>query len=405
MKLANRAVNFNINCSLHLMLVIVVIYQIHSVDCGTFLSSLPPKTYKTSNGTLCYMCSPGQFKVGDCIRSGQDAICKPCANGYFQTVENVAGSCQLCIKDCTQHNQELIEVCNSTTDNICQCSSGYFKLNTEGFCQKHTMCAPGEWVKSPGNKDRDTICESCIEGQNFSINGSATEGCLPCTRCDVKGLNEMTPCTIKSDAQCGPSSDRSHNLGAILGGIFGTLIPCCIILAIIFWYYRRHQRNSESPEDEAERDQFIHQQGLVSLDGNNFKNPQAGEQDIKENADQAECIKIDEMKSNEALSDSKKSNSSASSQKGIHLSVLRELSTDLISMEWKFFFRELSVDDNRIQQVKQDHCHDVKEQIYQLLLYLNQKGTLTISSIIKAFETLDRNDLAAKYSEEEFSDS
>ncbi|KAK3583860.1 hypothetical protein CHS0354_022908 [Potamilus streckersoni] len=401
---ANIALDFvKFVCSAtHLMIAIMVLYQIHIVDCETFLSSLTAKAYNTSDGRLCYMCSPGQHLVADCIRSGEVARCEPCKKGFFQTVENVALTCQQCTKDCTQQNQKFIEVCNSTRDNICQCSSGYFKLNEEGFCKKHRTCVPGQGVKSPGNKDRDTICESCIAGKTFSANESATEDCLPCTRCDIEGLYEMTPCTIKSDAHCVSSRppDGPNNISAIVAGTVVSLIVVIVGVLVVVWYCKRHKQKLQRPEDGSESNQFTDQSSSATANSISLSPEEMPLKEYKDLDTETENI----QKLNGNHSNSEKSNHSAGSHTGVPSLLLNKLSKDLISNNWVFFFRELLVAESQIAQARIDHSDNIQEQIYQLLLHSNQLGSLTKTSIVAALKGIGRNDLAAKYTDEEFSD-
>ncbi|KAK3610612.1 hypothetical protein CHS0354_009070 [Potamilus streckersoni] len=87
---------------------------------------------------------------------------------------------------------------------------------------------------------------------------------------------------------------------------------------------------------------------------------------------------------------------------GICDSVLRKLSKDLISHKWKFFFRELSVTTNELDEVEINYRNDVHEQIYQLLCHLNKGGRLNKSSIIQALQSVERYDLIDKYSDKDF---
>ncbi|KAK3575825.1 hypothetical protein CHS0354_020948 [Potamilus streckersoni] len=72
--------------------------------------------------------------------------------------------------------------------------------------------------------------------------------------------------------------------------------------------------------------------------------------------------------------------------KGVSDSVLRKLSKDLISPNWKFFFRELSAPERELDRVKFDYPGDVQEQIYQLLRRMNQSYSINKNNIIQALQ-------------------
>ncbi|KAL3862207.1 hypothetical protein ACJMK2_008194 [Sinanodonta woodiana] len=400
---------------------LIVLSQKFSVDCGTLLSSLrSQRFYNTQDGKVCYYCSPGQYKVEDCVNTSEVARCKPCENGTFQTVENIALSCAHCTTDCSQLNQEVIAVCNATTDNICQCISGYFKLNEEGVCKKHSTCPPGQGVKSPGNKDRNTVCENCVTGKTFSGNNSATEVCMPCTSCERQGLIETSPCTTRSNSECNftvtpGQSDKQDNLGAVIGGIIGGVVVAAIITVATVCYCRRrlkkYERCSNDSKGEKEKNQYTLNSTINSIE----KNP-----------DQDKCINYQRKNSRQSsagLRHSQDSNVTAESgymstnvnpspgqgnlldedramvhmnDTDITISLLQKLSQDLISHDWKFFFRCLSVTESEIEQVEIDH-RNVREQIYQLLCRLKQRGSLQMENIIESLISIGRNDLADSY--------
>ncbi|KAK3586759.1 hypothetical protein CHS0354_023486 [Potamilus streckersoni] len=422
--MADRAV------SVLFLAIFVELSQIFSVDCGTLLSSLiSGPFYNTSDGKVCYFCAPGQFWVGDCVSPGEVARCKPCENGYFQTLENIAQSCEPCISYCIQHYQDFIAVCNATTNNICQCKSGYFRFDEEGHCQKHSTCPPGKGVKFLGNQDRDTVCENCIAGKTFSGNDSATEVCIPCTSCGMQGLIETTPCTDRSNSECSNftvtprSSDKQGSLDAMIGGIIGGVLAVAVIITFATVCYRRkHSKKFEFCLHDSEGVPFTGEKEK-SLDTVNSDINPPEEEKIQQQDRYFGYERKNNTKENVGLRHSQNSNVTVDSgcvslnnnpspgqgnfmdedRTRVHMShtgitnpLLQKLSKDLICHNWKFFFRCLSVPECEMEQVEIDHP-TVHEWIYQLLYRLNQRGSLKMTDIIKSLESIGRNDLADSY--------
>lgn len=73
--------------------------------------------------------------------------CKPCPDGSYSTVPNLASECQPCKQTCDNPSREEINVtCSSTTDNTCICKKGYFdaELISSSLVCVERNCPPGQ---------------------------------------------------------------------------------------------------------------------------------------------------------------------------------------------------------------------------------------------------------------------
>lgn len=88
---------------------------------------------------------------------------------------------------------------------------------------------------------------------------------------------------------------------------------------------------------------------------------------------------------------------------GIPSTLLKDLSKDLISREWQFFFRALFPDgsnvDKEIERVQIDYQNNIAEQIYQMLLVWKQKEgcRATMDRIVDVMKNEKMHSLADKY--------
>lgn len=73
--------------------------------------------------------------------------CKPCPEGSYTPVPNLAPKCQPCRQTCVNPDREEIKfTCSPTTDNTCVCKNGYYNAeptSTSLLCVKR-KCPPGQ---------------------------------------------------------------------------------------------------------------------------------------------------------------------------------------------------------------------------------------------------------------------
>lgn len=104
-------------------------------------------TYTGINGFTCFVCHPGFHYFKDCTLNYTTAVCKECAAGTYNSNFNIAYKCADCTTTCIDKNAEIVVRCNSTSDAICRCKSGFYNQSTgpgEWKCLPHTKCEAGK---------------------------------------------------------------------------------------------------------------------------------------------------------------------------------------------------------------------------------------------------------------------
>ncbi|XP_020821340.1 tumor necrosis factor receptor superfamily member 5 isoform X1 [Phascolarctos cinereus] len=189
-------------------------------------STFCEKSQYLVNGICCEKCSPGTKLVTDCSED-RETQCESCQEGEFQSSWNHD-------KYCHQHKYcdpnlhlKIQEEGSLKEDTICICTDGFHCTSPEcDSCSSHSSCPLGFGVKLIGTSSTDTICERCKKGF-FSNVSSASEKCLPWTRCKASGLVEIQEGTDKTDVLCqdGPKSRTGLLvLIPIIVGIFFVII-------------------------------------------------------------------------------------------------------------------------------------------------------------------------------------
>ena len=115
------------------------------------------ETYQAHNGRMCYPCSPGYYKVSDCVIDGEQPRCRPCSQGTFMPNCDNAIRCEFCRQFCPDKRQTVVKNCTTTSDLECQCKSGfYWRPNPNnprhGECMAHQNCKIGEGLETIGMK-------------------------------------------------------------------------------------------------------------------------------------------------------------------------------------------------------------------------------------------------------------
>ena len=195
--------------------------------CGT---CAPGSFSSASNRAACSSCGVGEFQpgtgLGFCFKqtvcfAGEHTItaatattdrrCAECAAGSFSNASNLA-ACFACGADefqpgigrgfCNQHTkctagEHLVAAPNATADRRCaECAAGSFSNASNlaacfacgadefqpavgrSFCNKHTVCAAGEFLSAAPTVTADRKCSGCAAGQfGASANSAACESC------------------------------------------------------------------------------------------------------------------------------------------------------------------------------------------------------------------------------------
>nr|XP_055024933.1 tumor necrosis factor receptor superfamily member 14-like [Misgurnus anguillicaudatus] len=195
----------------------------------TFGNTCGPSEYKSSKGECCPMCNIGSVVLWEC--SGDSSTtCIPCSPGTYMNEPNGLFKCLTC-RNCSKSQGLYIQSqCNTIKDTVCDVLDGYHCVDYSNsqcqLAQKHTVCNPGQEIKTPGTKRSDTKCEDCPSGF-YSPTG------LNCTRwtdCAVKNeIQTETGSSIK-DVACTPKSRSRYGLCIAAVPAAVTFILCCMCL-------------------------------------------------------------------------------------------------------------------------------------------------------------------------------
>ncbi|XP_053404270.1 uncharacterized protein LOC123554275 [Mercenaria mercenaria] len=240
------------------------------------------QTYEAKNGHQCYPCSPGYFKVSDCVVNGEQARCRRCGHEEYQPYCDTSIKCARCRLFCP-NGQVPVKHCNATSNKECKCKAGSFwkpdaAKPDEGHCKPHSKCGPGEGRAETGTPYEDTRCEPCREGVSFSDN-SSFDICKPCSVCNA---TVSAKCTVTHDTVCGHQLQRlpSHtkNSSKHLGDSVIAAIACPVILipvaalvvAFIIYRYRKNKATNESCESDKVDLSKIDSNGENDLENGNI---------------------------------------------------------------------------------------------------------------------------------------
>ncbi|KAH3778469.1 hypothetical protein DPMN_179928 [Dreissena polymorpha] len=226
---------------------------------------VPTDTYRTDKGVICYLCPPGKFFVRDCSLDYDSAVCSPCPNGHYIGFNNQAYKCQPCSTVCPNTNYESFDDqpeiitanCTSISDIVCECKLEFWRESGyRGMCRRAKKCKEGYGVSAQATGYSDTICEACETGQTFSNTTSATDACLPCSKCydhtyirnDCR-TDRDTECILLTTTEFTTRKDASRELqqGLGLGVGIPVLVACGLILVFCFIRRKRTKRQQNIP--------------------------------------------------------------------------------------------------------------------------------------------------------------
>ncbi|XP_073723998.1 tumor necrosis factor receptor superfamily member 5-like isoform X1 [Misgurnus anguillicaudatus] len=191
----------------------------------TFGNACGPSEYKSSKGECCPMCNIGSVVLWEC--SGDSSTtCIPCSPGKFMNEPNGLYKCFAC-RNCSRSQGLYIQSqCNTIKDTVCDVLHGYHCVDYSNLqcqlAQKHSVCKPGQEIKTPGTKRSDTKCEDCPSGF-YSPTG------LNCTRwTDCAAKNEIETETGSSIKDVACTQNSRSRYGFYIAAV--TFILCCMCL-------------------------------------------------------------------------------------------------------------------------------------------------------------------------------
>jgi len=106
------------------------------------------------------------------------------------------------------YGDDITGLCRDVTT----CGAGYETVapgrRNDRVCASKTICAPGQYVATPGDASSDRTCAACAAGTydtDLSSDNGDVSTCALCTSVDCTDPDhvELTPCTATSDRVCG----------------------------------------------------------------------------------------------------------------------------------------------------------------------------------------------------------
>ncbi|KAM8840418.1 tumor necrosis factor receptor superfamily member 6B [Spinachia spinachia] len=179
-----------------LLLCVRVAAQVHG-------DAVPLRTYRDTDpvtGALlvCDRCPPGFYLRSTCTVTSK-SVCAQCPPGSFTELWNYIGKCLRC--GVCDHNQVVKTPCAAHSDCQCECKHGHYRKGAYDMCRRHSECASGHEVLSPGTADEDTVCQSCPNG-TYSDTVSALHNCTRHRGCDVPGTQMVLKGSSWHDSVC-----------------------------------------------------------------------------------------------------------------------------------------------------------------------------------------------------------
>ncbi|XP_053404263.1 uncharacterized protein LOC128558572 [Mercenaria mercenaria] len=244
-------------------------WTLHFLTYDSFLTflfaiTLPcDEKYQAENGSLCYPCGEGFYKVSDCVVNGEQARCRPCRNGEYQPFCDNSTKCDHCRLFCNDQRKVKVKNCSATSDIECQCKAGFYWTpgtgkHDEGYCASHSKCTAGEGLVEKGTPFKNTKCKPCEEGVTYSSNASF-DACVPCSECNS---TVAFKCTTTSDVDCGALPDKpspTESSSKDGGKCMVFVIVCLVLVALavvvgasVFLYRRRRNTETNSPNGGSE---------------------------------------------------------------------------------------------------------------------------------------------------------
>lgn len=96
----------------------------------------------------CARCPAGTHMAAHCTTT-RPTQCVPCQANHYTEFWNYLHRCLYCNIFCGE-NQEVERECSAVKNRACRCKEGYY-WDAE-FCIEHSLCNPGEGVKTNGTE-------------------------------------------------------------------------------------------------------------------------------------------------------------------------------------------------------------------------------------------------------------
>ncbi|KAL2103394.1 hypothetical protein ACEWY4_000262 [Coilia grayii] len=204
--------------------------------------------YTSVSGECCPMCQKGLVVRKDCTEISSTS-CIPCLDGTFMDEPNGYNKCHQCKTCDSSQGLNTVLKCTTINDARCDVVEGYYcesfsLLHDCTFAVKHTVCTPGQRVKTPGSKISDTECEDCPKGQ-YSIHGF---NCTVWTDCSAIGKEKAEEGSPISDVICRDIARHRYTLllcAAVSFSVYG----------FVFYHFMKSHKKSaphSSPIQETD---------------------------------------------------------------------------------------------------------------------------------------------------------
>ncbi|KAM9764470.1 tumor necrosis factor receptor superfamily member 5-like isoform 2-T2 [Dama dama] len=199
-------------------------------------------------GRCCKACPAGQHVGEHCRRPHSRGKCLPCLPGTFMKYLNRVEACVKC-STCSE-NEEVLEECMPTHDQVCQCPSGYFYAHVGSS----EICSPcSTWVallRGPGQGGGLARGVGCGPSHP-ACTAQPCPAALPSLRSPLltspwcpTGHVVVRRCNATADTVCRlPAPQRRHRYL-----LFGTLGFALVVMCLNFWVRKR----AGFPDGDAE---------------------------------------------------------------------------------------------------------------------------------------------------------
>ncbi|XP_074831674.1 tumor necrosis factor receptor superfamily member 14 [Carettochelys insculpta] len=201
------------------------------------------------NDECCPMCSPGSRVLTHC-KPNVSTTCIPCVSDTYTEHPNGLTKCMRC-KVCDAGARLIVkEKCTYTKNTVCGCAPEDFcSHNGDGECEActpSTICPPGSKVKKLGTEFRDNECEDCSDGTFSATNMS--HFCQPWTKCEERGMREVKPGMLTSDAVC----EQRGLSPAVVAVIVLVIFIVCAVFGAMYFVWRKRKRKACKPVAQKE---------------------------------------------------------------------------------------------------------------------------------------------------------
>ncbi|XP_072012365.1 tumor necrosis factor receptor superfamily member 25 isoform X2 [Engystomops pustulosus] len=166
-------------------------------------------------GRCCRKCPGGEHVEKPCATTGQDTVCTPCQVGTFLPDINYLTKCKRCTSCLPDIQVEAVR-CSATSNAVCVCVKGYYRLGEQDPCQACTKCHNRKIISNCSSTS-DTKCGDCLPG--------FYEEKSECHRC-----NQSDNLCETTNSSCSPVCERVVSAMPVpyilIGALLLLLLPC-----------------------------------------------------------------------------------------------------------------------------------------------------------------------------------